>query len=173
MVLFDYLSAPTDDRAAEALAGSGLFMLTANGVDPVVQLGRLEALLTGRSYAEVAATAPAVQGASARSTPSRSSARRRVWSDSGSSAVAAYVLLTGDQAPAMAATMASRSSGSPGRTFPAACAATIASSFGWRLDRAKASPAGRRSNRIQLVRRTCSGWRRYSSTAEPTASTAP
>lgn len=58
--LYDYFAAP-DDRAAastfDLLGGpsaGGFDTLETKGIDPTVQLGTLEELLTGRSYEEVA-----------------------------------------------------------------------------------------------------------------------
>jgi hypothetical protein len=58
MALCDYFSAP-DDRAAAAVAGRsggpavcGLDAVPLTGVDPVVAVARLEAILTGCSYEE-------------------------------------------------------------------------------------------------------------------------
>ncbi|MET9274214.1 hypothetical protein [Kribbella sp. NPDC003557] len=68
-VLFDYFAADSDEQAASAidrLGGPGaetapdasaqaFDTVSVKGIDPVVQMGTLEALLTGRSYAEIAA----------------------------------------------------------------------------------------------------------------------
>ncbi len=72
----DYFTAPSDEVAATALDGlldlapdvdtgvpglriqaaaSGTPVLEAKGIDPTVALGRLEAVLTGRTYDEIAA----------------------------------------------------------------------------------------------------------------------
>ena len=57
--LYDYFSAAADDAAASTAdlvggpAGGGFDTLATKGIDPVVQMGTLEALLTGRSYEEV------------------------------------------------------------------------------------------------------------------------
>lgn len=60
-VLYDYFSAPNDERAVTVLQveggptaeESGFDAGTLGGIDPVVQLGTLEALLTGVPYDEV------------------------------------------------------------------------------------------------------------------------
>jgi hypothetical protein len=66
-VLFDYFSAPSDEIAATAInriGGPGVpsadtpplpafDTLETKGIDPVVMLGQLEALLTGREYRDV------------------------------------------------------------------------------------------------------------------------
>lgn len=56
-ILCDYFSAPTDEAAAtvaDVLGGpraeAGLDVVELKGIEPVVQLGRLEALLTGVDY---------------------------------------------------------------------------------------------------------------------------
>jgi hypothetical protein len=62
-VLFDYFAASSDEVAAGAIdlpggpaaGGGGSFdTVPGNGIDPVVQMGTLEALLTGREYEEIA-----------------------------------------------------------------------------------------------------------------------
>jgi hypothetical protein len=61
-VLYDYFAASSDEAAAAAIdlpagpaaAADGSFdTVPGNGIDPVVQLGTLEALLTGRDYDEI------------------------------------------------------------------------------------------------------------------------
>ncbi|CAN7217412.1 hypothetical protein [Knoellia sp. LjRoot47] len=62
-VLFDYFAAPSDEIAAAVVdrdggpaaqhGAEGFDTVTGWGIDPVVQLGTLESLLTGRSYDEV------------------------------------------------------------------------------------------------------------------------
>lgn len=60
-VLYDYFSAPNDEQAVQVLeveggptsADSGFDAGTLGGIDPVVQLGTLEALLTGTPYDDV------------------------------------------------------------------------------------------------------------------------
>jgi hypothetical protein len=60
-VLFDYFAAPSDEAAASALetvggpaaAPTGSFDAVTFRVDPVVQLGKLESLLTGLAYEAV------------------------------------------------------------------------------------------------------------------------
>lgn len=75
-VITDYFTAPSDEVAATALDGlidldpdvvapvsepriqaaaSGTPVLQAKGIDPTVALGRLEAVLTGRTYDDIAA----------------------------------------------------------------------------------------------------------------------
>jgi hypothetical protein len=68
-VLFDYFSAASDEAAASAIgllggpgaasagtqSGSSFDTVPAKGIDPLVQLGTLEALLTGRDYERVVA----------------------------------------------------------------------------------------------------------------------
>jgi hypothetical protein len=60
-VLFDYFAAPSDESAGETVdvAGgpgqTGLPVLPVQGIDPVVQLGKLESLLTGADYETVVA----------------------------------------------------------------------------------------------------------------------
>lgn len=68
-VLFDYFSAASDEAAASAIsllggpgapsagtsAASSFDTVPVKGIDPVVQLGTLEALLTGREYEQVMA----------------------------------------------------------------------------------------------------------------------
>ncbi|MBC6461423.1 hypothetical protein [Actinomadura sp. HBU206391] len=57
--LYDYFTAADDDAAASAAdlvggpADGGFDVLATKGIDPVVQMGTLEALLTGRPYKEV------------------------------------------------------------------------------------------------------------------------
>jgi hypothetical protein len=54
----DYFTADSDEQAAAALDGVDVDqrdVVSANGIDPVVQLGTVEALLTERSYDEVTA----------------------------------------------------------------------------------------------------------------------
>ena len=56
-VLYDYFAASSDEVAAAVIelpggpgaAGRSFDTITGNGVDPVVQMGTLEALLTGRA----------------------------------------------------------------------------------------------------------------------------
>lgn len=60
-VLYDYFSAPTDEEATKVLAveggpgapDSGYDAVALKGIDPVVQLGALEALLTAAPYDDV------------------------------------------------------------------------------------------------------------------------
>jgi hypothetical protein len=55
-VLFDYFSAPSDEEAATVInrGPSSVFdTFQTKGIDPIVMLGRLEALLTGREYLDV------------------------------------------------------------------------------------------------------------------------
>ena len=61
-VLYDYFAASSDEVAAAVIelpggpasaAGRSFDTVTGNGVDPVVQVGTLEALLTGRGYDEI------------------------------------------------------------------------------------------------------------------------
>ncbi|AXB42569.1 hypothetical protein [Amycolatopsis albispora] len=62
-VLFDYFAAPSDEAAAATIDRDGgpgspapvFDTLPVKGVDPVVQLGTLEAQLTGRAYADIVA----------------------------------------------------------------------------------------------------------------------
>lgn len=54
----DYFTAGSDEQAAAAIDGIDVHqqdVVSAKGIDPVVQLGALEALLTGRSYDDVTA----------------------------------------------------------------------------------------------------------------------
>lgn len=59
-VLLSYFAAGSDQRAAGVIdlaggpEGAGLPAVSGNGIDPVVQLGKLESLLTGTEYATVA-----------------------------------------------------------------------------------------------------------------------
>jgi hypothetical protein len=61
MPLFDYFAAPSDAAAALVLDRDGgpdpdeFPVLPVKGIEPMVQLGTLEELLTGRAYAEIAA----------------------------------------------------------------------------------------------------------------------
>lgn len=61
-VLCDYFAASSDEAAAAVIdlpggpaagAGGSLDTVSGNGIDPVVQMGTLEALLTGRDYDEI------------------------------------------------------------------------------------------------------------------------
>lgn len=60
-VLYDYFSAPNDEEAAKALTveggpgapDSGYDAVALKGIDPIVQLGTLEALLTATPYDDV------------------------------------------------------------------------------------------------------------------------
>ncbi|MFK3676973.1 hypothetical protein ACI2IP_04545 [Microbacterium sp. NPDC090218] len=60
-VLYDYFSAPNDEEAAKVLAveggpgtpDSGYDAVALKGIDPIVQLGTLEALLTETPYDDV------------------------------------------------------------------------------------------------------------------------
>lgn len=60
-VIYDYFSAASDDQAATVIGvdggptaeGSGFDTAPVGGIDPVVQLGTLEALLTGTPYDDV------------------------------------------------------------------------------------------------------------------------
>jgi hypothetical protein len=55
-VLFDYFAAPSDELAAATIDGGpvGLFRtVETKALDPVVVMGKLEELLTGRPYDEV------------------------------------------------------------------------------------------------------------------------
>ena len=59
-VLFDYFAAPSDERAAEIIdlgggpAEANIPVVQTTGIDPVVQMGTLESLLTGVDYDTVA-----------------------------------------------------------------------------------------------------------------------
>lgn len=62
-VLSDYFAASSDEVAAAAIdlpggpaadPGGSSGTVSGNGIDPVVQMGTLEALLTGRDYGEIA-----------------------------------------------------------------------------------------------------------------------
>jgi hypothetical protein len=61
-VLFDYFAAPSDERAGETIdvnggpGQAGLPVVPVKGIDPVVQLGKLESLLTGADYEAVVAS---------------------------------------------------------------------------------------------------------------------
>jgi hypothetical protein len=61
MPMFDYFAAPSDAVAAQVLDGDRgpdpdeFPVLPVKGIEPSVQLGTLEAGLTGRPYAEIAA----------------------------------------------------------------------------------------------------------------------
>ncbi|BCJ48178.1 hypothetical protein GCM10010168_25380 [Actinoplanes ianthinogenes] len=61
MPFMDYFTAPDDADAARVLPGSGgpaalgFDTVPVKGIDPAVNLGTLEAILTGRSYEEVSA----------------------------------------------------------------------------------------------------------------------
>lgn len=55
-VLCDYFAAASDGEAAaviDATGGPGAGSLHGNGIDPVVQMGTLEELLTGRDFEEI------------------------------------------------------------------------------------------------------------------------
>ncbi|MGH3392297.1 MAG: hypothetical protein ACRDOO_25785 [Actinomadura sp.] len=58
--LYDYFAAPDDAAAASTFdllggpAAGGFDTVAVKGIDPVVQMGTLEELLTGRSYDEIA-----------------------------------------------------------------------------------------------------------------------
>ena len=57
-VFFDYFAAPDDDEAAATIdrpicPGKAYPTLADTGIDPVVQAGTLEELLTGRPYEEI------------------------------------------------------------------------------------------------------------------------
>lgn len=60
-VLFDYFAAPSDESAGGTIdleggpGQAGLAVLPTKGIDPVVQLGKLESLLTGTDYDTVVA----------------------------------------------------------------------------------------------------------------------
>ncbi len=60
-VLFDYFAAPSDESAGETIdldggpGQAGLAVVQTKGIDPVVQLGKLESLLTGAGYETVVA----------------------------------------------------------------------------------------------------------------------
>jgi hypothetical protein len=60
-VLFDYFAAPSDESAGETIdvdggpGQAGLPVVAVKGIDPVVQLGKLESLLTGAEYETVVA----------------------------------------------------------------------------------------------------------------------
>jgi hypothetical protein len=68
-VLFDYFAAASDEQAASAIdrvggpgaetapdaSAQAFDTVSVKGIDPVVQMGRLEELLTGRPYDEIAA----------------------------------------------------------------------------------------------------------------------
>jgi hypothetical protein len=62
-VLCDYFAASSDEVATATIdlpggpaadSGGSFDMVSGNGIDPVVQMGTLEALLTGRGYDEIA-----------------------------------------------------------------------------------------------------------------------
>jgi len=59
--LYEYFSAADDEEAAAALGRKGWTQdrgartLAVKGIDPAVQIGRLEELLTGRPYAQITA----------------------------------------------------------------------------------------------------------------------
>jgi hypothetical protein len=61
-ILYDYFAAPSDERAAETIdiiggpGKVGLPVLPTKGIDPVVQLGTLESLLTDVDYDTVTAS---------------------------------------------------------------------------------------------------------------------
>lgn len=61
-LLTEYFTASDPARAARALsagpAGAGLSAVDAHGVDPFVQMGSLEEILTGRPYDQVSAGQP-------------------------------------------------------------------------------------------------------------------
>jgi hypothetical protein len=54
-VIYDYFAAPSDDVAAAVVENGpdGLSKVDTKGLDPVVVMGKLEALLSGRPYDEV------------------------------------------------------------------------------------------------------------------------
>jgi hypothetical protein len=54
-VMYDYFAAPSDEVAATVLDGgpSDFAPVQTKWLDPVVVMGKLEALLTGRAYADV------------------------------------------------------------------------------------------------------------------------
>lgn len=56
-ILFDYFAAGSDEQAAAAIDGVDTQdgVVSTKGVDPVVQLGTLEELLTGRDYDDISA----------------------------------------------------------------------------------------------------------------------
>lgn len=54
-VMYDYFAAPSDEVAAAVLDGGPAHLepVATKGLDPVVVMGKLEALLTGRAYDDV------------------------------------------------------------------------------------------------------------------------
>ena len=54
-VMYDYFAAPSDEVAAAVLEGGPAHLepVATKGLDPVVVMGKLEALLTGRAYDDV------------------------------------------------------------------------------------------------------------------------
>jgi hypothetical protein len=53
-VIFDYFAAASDDAAADLVdTGPALGVVRDTGIDPLVQMGTLEELLTGRPYDDV------------------------------------------------------------------------------------------------------------------------